>query len=131
MSERFTTNQEIMDAFITRKKRARDNVPPSTARTQSISPPPKRNAPRSSNQIQAAFVDLTGSGDDEKNVGADGSEVKDTTTRLIPSPFQLNRVEDLPARSNVDTVKLSDILGDPMIKECWLFNYLFEMDFLM
>ncbi|KAJ5150043.1 hypothetical protein N7448_001621 [Penicillium atrosanguineum] len=32
---------------------------------------------------------------------------------------------------NVDTVKLRDILGDPMIRECWNFNYLFDVDFVM
>jgi len=28
-------------------------------------------------------------------------------------------------------VGLRDILGDPMIRECWQFNYLFDVDFLM
>ena len=50
---------------------------------------------------------------------------------FYPSPVQLNFVEDLPASSNVDCVSLGSILGDPMIKECWLFNYLFDMDFVM
>lgn len=33
--------------------------------------------------------------------------------------------------NNVDTVKLRDILGDPLIKECWQFNYCFDVDWLM
>lgn len=45
--------------------------------------------------------------------------------------MQLNFVEQLPASSNVDCVSLRSILGDPMIRECWLFNYLFDMDFVM
>ncbi|EEH20614.1 hypothetical protein PABG_02845 [Paracoccidioides brasiliensis Pb03] len=51
----------------------------------------------------------------------------------IPSPIQLTRVRDFPASSenNTDTVKLRDILGDPLIKECWQFNYIFDVDFLM
>ena len=53
------------------------------------------------------------------------------TATLYPSPVQLNLVEELPASSNVDCVSLGSILGDPMIKECWLFNYLFDMDFVM
>jgi tyrosyl-DNA phosphodiesterase-1 len=51
--------------------------------------------------------------------------------RKIPSPFQLTKIHDLPASSNVDAVGLKDILGDPLIAECWEFNYLHDLDFLM
>ncbi|THW38291.1 phospholipase D/nuclease [Aureobasidium pullulans] len=47
------------------------------------------------------------------------------------SPFQLTRIRDLPASANVDTVTLSDILGEPMIKEQWQFNFLLDIDFIM
>ncbi|KAE8135018.1 tyrosyl-DNA phosphodiesterase I [Aspergillus pseudotamarii] len=55
------------------------------------------------------------------------------TPRVIPSPFQLTHIRDLAASSgnNVDTVRLRDILGDPMIRECWQFNYLHDVDFIM
>jgi tyrosyl-DNA phosphodiesterase-1 len=45
--------------------------------------------------------------------------------KLIPSPIQLTNIRDLPASSgnNVDTIRLRDILGDPMIRECWQFNF--------
>lgn len=49
----------------------------------------------------------------------------------IPSPIHLNFVHELPQESNVDTVSLGSILGDVMIRECWLFNYLFDVDFIM
>ena len=49
----------------------------------------------------------------------------------MESPFQLTRIADLPPSSNVDTVTLKDILGDPLISECWEFNYLHNLDFLM
>ena len=52
-------------------------------------------------------------------------------TRSISSPVQLSQVEGLPSANNVDTVSLKDIVGDPLIKECWVFNYLFDVDFLM
>lgn len=52
-------------------------------------------------------------------------------SRLKASPIQLSTVNGLPASSNIDTVSLRDILGDPLIKECWLFNYLFDVDFIM
>ena len=50
---------------------------------------------------------------------------------VIPSPIQLNRISELPPSSNVDTVSLRDILGDPLISECWLFNHLFDVDFIL
>jgi tyrosyl-DNA phosphodiesterase-1 len=51
----------------------------------------------------------------------------------VASPIKLTHIRDLPSSSgnNVDTVRLHDILGDPMIRECWQFNYLFDVDFVM
>ncbi|ESZ91796.1 hypothetical protein SBOR_7812 [Sclerotinia borealis F-4128] len=51
--------------------------------------------------------------------------------KVVKSPFQLTTIQDLPASSNVDTVSLKDLLGDPLISECWEFNYLHNLDFLM
>ncbi|KAF4636588.1 hypothetical protein G7Y89_g1499 [Cudoniella acicularis] len=51
--------------------------------------------------------------------------------KKIPSPFQLTWIRDLPEHSNVDAISLKDILGDPLIAECWEFNYLHDLDFLM
>lgn len=50
---------------------------------------------------------------------------------ILPSPFQLTRIRDLPARLNVETVSLQDLICDPMIKEIWEFNYMHDLDFLM
>ncbi|KZL80068.1 tyrosyl-dna phosphodiesterase [Colletotrichum incanum] len=49
----------------------------------------------------------------------------------IRSPFQLTRIRDLPEAANHDTVALKDILGDPLIAECWEFNFLHDIHFLM
>ncbi|KAG0649163.1 putative tyrosyl-DNA phosphodiesterase [Hyphodiscus hymeniophilus] len=51
--------------------------------------------------------------------------------KIVPSPFQLTWITNLPASSNLDAVSLKDILGDPLIAECWEFNYLHDLDFLM
>ena len=51
--------------------------------------------------------------------------------KLIRSPVQLTRIQDLAPWQNIDTVGLGDLLGDPMIRECWCFNYLFDLDFVM
>lgn len=62
-----------------------------------------------------------------------GHEPSTSSPRLIFSPVQLTHIRDFPASNgyNVDTVKLRDVLGDPMIRECWQFNYCFDVDFLM
>ncbi|KAK4192732.1 putative tyrosyl-DNA phosphodiesterase [Podospora australis] len=69
-------------------------------------------------------------------VNAEELEDKDHDTRTTPrqtfrSPFQLTKIKDLPAELNKDTYTLKDILGDPLISECWEFNYLHDIDFLM
>jgi len=50
---------------------------------------------------------------------------------LVKSPFQLTRIRDLPPECNVDALSLRDLLGDPLITECWEFNYLHDIGFLM
>lgn len=54
-----------------------------------------------------------------------------TDTKVFKSPFQLTWIRDLPDAANADAVTLRDILGDPLIAECWNFNYLHDIDFLM
>lgn len=51
--------------------------------------------------------------------------------KSVGSPFQLTKIKDLPAGLNKDTYTLRDVLGDPLISECWEFNYLHDIDFLM
>ena len=63
--------------------------------------------------------------------GQSHSSAVPPSPKIIPSPIQLNKISDLPASSNADTLSLRDILGDPLIAECWLFNYLFDVDYLM
>lgn len=93
---------------------------------RSISPPARTRSGQPLALISAC-PEITG---DQDN----GFPANDTNSpRLIPSPFQLTHVQDLPDKVgfNIGTVKLRDILGDPMIKECWQFNYCFDVDFLM
>ncbi|GAB1191261.1 hypothetical protein APSETT444_000433 [Aspergillus pseudonomiae] len=64
---------------------------------------------------------------------AQPTEESNPKQRVLPSPFQLTHIRDLAASSdnNVDTVRLRDVLGDPLIRECWQFNYLHDVDFIM
>lgn len=59
------------------------------------------------------------------------SRPTDTGDKTFKSPFQLTWIRDLPAKANTDAVTLSDILGDPLVAECWDFNYLHDIDFLL
>ncbi|KAI1379553.1 phospholipase D/nuclease [Hypoxylon crocopeplum] len=56
---------------------------------------------------------------------------KNLERNLIPSPIRLTTIQDLPEEFNVGAVSLHDLLGDPLIAECWEFNYLHDVDFLM
>ncbi|OBS21972.1 hypothetical protein FPOA_08309 [Fusarium poae] len=49
----------------------------------------------------------------------------------IQSPWQLTWIQDLPESENKDAVSLRDLLGDPLISECWEFNFLHDIPFLM
>lgn len=49
----------------------------------------------------------------------------------LRSPFQLTRIRDLPPELNQDTVTLPDLIGDPLLSECWEFNYLHSIPFLL
>lgn len=50
---------------------------------------------------------------------------------IIPSPFSLTNIKDLPDRLNVDSVTLKSIICDPMISELWEFNYMHDLNFIM
>ncbi|KLU81943.1 hypothetical protein MAPG_01023 [Magnaporthiopsis poae ATCC 64411] len=47
------------------------------------------------------------------------------------SPFRLTHIRDLGPEDNVDAVQLKDVIGDPLISECWDFNYLHDINFLL
>lgn len=57
--------------------------------------------------------------------------MNDKKQQTFKSPFQLTWIRDLPEAANADAVTLRDLLGDPLIAECWDFNYLHDIDFLI
>ena len=98
---------------------------------RAITPPP-RSRSRQSPGLNTACPELKN--DQVLTQGPGLTEVISTKSpRIVPSPVQLSHIEGFPPSkgSNVDTVRLRDILGDPMIRECWNFNYLFDVDFVM
>ena len=122
-----------MDAFVTRKRQRSNDAPdkPDVARNPSISPPPKRNGPKLRGEAHAVTTDLTESDVEAESPNEKTPRSQEASGKVFPSPIQLNHIQTLPSLNNVDTLKLNDMLGDPMIKECWLFNYLFDIDFIM
>lgn len=50
---------------------------------------------------------------------------------MVKSPFELIRAQGVPGHLNRDTVTLEDILGDPLIRECWNFNFMHDIEFLL
>ena len=98
---------------------------------RSISPPPKRNAFAKKDHFQPHVSSDTDAIKGKATLASDKGNSEPSKLKVVPSPVQLNFIEELPAMSNVNTISLGSILGDPMIKECWLFNYLFDMDFVM
>jgi tyrosyl-DNA phosphodiesterase-1 len=101
---------------------------PLTSLHRQISPPPARSQkPGPSSQSTCS----TARNEDTDDLTGPGAIEPFPRIECISSPIQLTHIRDLPTTNNVDTVKLRDILGDPMIRECWQFNYLFDVDFLM
>ncbi|KAJ5194218.1 Tyrosyl-DNA phosphodiesterase [Penicillium cf. griseofulvum] len=100
------TTKQVTDAVVEEIKKL--------AIRKAISPPLPRGSPRLTN-------------------GGLTSGLKDTPrpAKIVSSPVQLTHIRDLPNGNNVDTIQLRHILGDPMIRECWQFNFLFDVDFLM
>ncbi|KAL8648509.1 MAG: hypothetical protein Q9210_004949 [Variospora velana] len=97
--------------------------------TKTISPPPSRKADRGTETSWP--TNGTGGIETLLDNGLGQPYQAPQNPHSRPSPIQLSTVSGLPASSNIDTVSLGDILGDPLIKECWLFNYLFDVDFIM
>lgn len=52
-------------------------------------------------------------------------------SRTISSPFRLSWIRDVEPADNVGALTIHDILGDPLIAECWNFNYLHDVDLIM
>lgn len=99
----------------------RSITPPSRARSQPRAVPDPSCPDLRSDRVESNETLLSG----KRNLRI--------SPRIISSPIQLTHIQGFPQQKgyNVDTVKLRDILGDPMIRECWQFNYLFDVDFLM
>ena len=94
-----------------------------------ISPPRKRRSrqPAAQSEGDEEHAQITSAGSAHTHVLTPTHEINQT----FKSPFQLTWIQDLPEAANTDAVTLRDILGDTLIAECWEFNYLHDVDFLI
>ncbi|KAL3466362.1 phospholipase D/nuclease [Aspergillus heterothallicus] len=101
------------------------NSPSLTSLHRSITPPPTSRRRRS--------ITTTSAASPHGQKPAIPSSDNQTNPENLPSPIHLTHIRDFSPSSgnNVDCIRLPDILGDPLIRECWQFNYLFDVDFLM
>ncbi|KAF2437831.1 phospholipase D/nuclease [Karstenula rhodostoma CBS 690.94] len=107
-----------------------------TSLQRPISPPPLRSRQRTphTSHLHDAHVTEPSPADEAVSTSCRATveeEPDHKKSKVVRSPVQLSRIRDLAPHQNEDSVGLRDILGDPMIKECWNFNYLFDVDFVM
>ena len=96
----------------------------------------RSNRPREDSRIQGAAADYTSRSSISPPRRPKVKQVSQApnstgTIRRIDSPIKLTKVEGLPDAVNVDTASLEDILSNPLVKECWAFNYLIDVEFLL
>jgi tyrosyl-DNA phosphodiesterase 1 len=108
--------------------------------SRDISPPPSARATPDvqvveTRPVKKPVIDLTPEVDEDADRIA---KPKSITTRaehgkpqVLPSPFTLTKIRDLPASRNNSTISLHSILGNPLIREAWIFNFCFDVDWLL
>jgi tyrosyl-DNA phosphodiesterase 1 len=115
------------------KRRKLEESPPSdlVSLNRNVSPPPGRTKPTS--KFDPNSRQILGRSDSSKSADKsdNGSSTPQAVTPSRPSPFRLTKIYDLDDQSNVDTITLNDILGRPDLKEVWLFDFLYDVDFVM
>jgi tyrosyl-DNA phosphodiesterase 1 len=114
---------------------SRPNTPLNSL-NRDITPPPRSTGgtpgpaltPKSTGRGKQKVIQNDGDSTESED---EGPVEKENGVEVVRSPFQLTRIRNLPASHNIDTINLSDIIGDPLIRELWLFDYLFDLDFVM
>ena len=62
---------------------------------------------------------------------AERNSLEKNEAKFVPSPMQLTSIRDLKLYQNVDSVGLGELLGNPLIRSCVVFNYLHDIDYVM
>ena len=112
-----------------RSSRATPDVETKTAEHRSVSISAPNDQPGTSKREGKEEIELL----KEKILAANGNFAIRTSLnhRTLPSPISLTKIRDLPVSANIDTVSIHDILGNPLLKEVWIFNFCFDVNWLM
>ncbi|KAK4938120.1 hypothetical protein LTR10_021360 [Elasticomyces elasticus] len=123
---------------------SRSISPPGVSRSGTNTPTQKIDAFSSRQDETLLRVSPTQDDTRDSKVSTDGAVPEATTqyqdktsskttsrVKCIPSPFKLTSIRDLPSSQNKDTISLHEILGNPLIKEAWIFNFCFDVDWIM
>jgi len=70
-------------------------------------------------------------GDDSTDDEIERDDMPQVSAPQTTSPFRLNHISDLDDVANWDTVTLHEFLGDPTLESAWLFDYMFNIDYVM
>lgn len=130
-SEAATTKRERVSPSPSNNERETEGVKDGTFVLESMSTPV--SPPRKKRRGQGEMTGVPG----PVGVATDATAKDQKRPDAIPSrptlksPFHLTAIHDLPASANIDTVTVRDVFGDPRVIECWEFNYLHDLDFLM
>ncbi|KAK6352316.1 hypothetical protein TWF730_009146 [Orbilia blumenaviensis] len=115
----------------------RVKLSPSSSLNRDISPPPLRR--------QSAAVSMVATVTSSTNSPAIVSSLAETANRtetqpleisdnadlIISSPFKLTHIRNLTINKNIDTITISDILGSPLIREIWSFNFMHDLEWMV
>ena len=122
-----SSTESGVDDDVTEKRKQH----PHTSLTAPVSPPTLKSRTKTEKEPAA----IQGPSTNEEPVIALGVLLADETiekrSSVLSSPIRLTRVQGLPSITNVDTVSLRDLIGDPLIKECWAFNYTIDVEFIL
>ncbi|KAK6523579.1 hypothetical protein TWF281_001560 [Arthrobotrys megalospora] len=114
----------------------------SSSLNRDISPPPLRRKANgsvppvatSSNHLATPSSSITTPDPGAKSANisaASNPEVSNKSTLIISSPFKLTQIRNLPANKNIDAITISDILGSPLIREIWSFNFMHDLEWMV
>lgn len=110
--------------------------------TRTVSPPPTRRrkvesatkAESSSAATTSSLIDLTASDDEDatiKPTSARNAELAAVSTPIPNVPFTLTHITSLPASANTGATTLHSLIGSPLLRELWVFNYCINLPFIM
>lgn len=117
---------------------------------KSVSPPPLRRGKMAIQNMPASdtldrheildtpdtpigVIDLTASDDEPEKVTEQAKEQAPGSGGMsaVIAPLTLTSISGLPEAANRGSTTLHSLIGDPLVRELWVFNFLIDLDFVM